>query len=325
MIYETFIKIADIVIRIKSKRRPQREEENKNKHKNFIITNCSKEVNIELNLQVKSHYIKFNPQVTFKVERDIGGKPVELVDCLPIGREQSRIQQEKKRYLGAGLDWRLARFEEKILLEGGMSESFQVLLDEDLRKGEVFIINSDKNWKISNIVFGFLQVLLIYYLAKHKLGVIIHSAGIKDGGRGYLFAGPSCAGKSTISRIWNNFSGIKILNDDRIVIRKKKSQFFIYSTPWAGDFSDYLRFPLPRAKLRKIFFIYHKNRNKAVKVSPRENFNLFFLSVFPPFWDKNCLKFVLNFLMDSISYVSCYKLDVKNNEEVVDYIRDLKK
>lgn len=318
--YEIFLKIADIIIRVKSKKKPERDKKNYYRYKNFIFNKNPKNIDIDLTVQTRPHYIKLNPEILFEIKRKTSSKRKKLL----LGKGTVKAQREKEKYLGRGVDWRLSKFNHKILLEGeGISRDFQVFLNEDLKKADAFIISPNNKWKVPDIIFGFLQVLCIYYMAKHRLGIVVHSTGIKDGKNGYLFAGTSCVGKSTTCRIWSEFAKSKVLNDDRIIVRKKDSQFYIYNTPWHGDFFDYSKEPASRVKLSKLFFIYHRKRNKAEKINQQESFNLFFLSVFSPFWDKDCLEFILEFLFDIISNIPCYKFGFKNDEKIIDYIRNL--
>lgn len=329
MRYSTFLKIADIIIKVKSNQRPEKEDDKiAYRHRNFLLKKYPQRVDIDLDLQTIPHYTKFNPKVFFETRRETRIRRKKSIAWRLNWRrrqkkEADKIQQEKERYLGKGLDWRFGKINDKILFEGGTSGNFQVLLDRGLKQGEVFIINSDNKWKISDVIYGFLQILFVYYLPKYKLGILIHSSGIKDGNNGYLFAGPTQAGKTTASRIWDKLARIKVLNDDRIIIKKVNSQFYIYGTPWHGDFSDYLNTSMQRAKLKKIFFIYHRERNKIARLSQRETFNLFFQAIFCPFWDKDGMNFVSEFLLDIIYSISCYKFGFKNDEKIINYVRNL--
>ena len=325
MEYETFLNIADIILRIKSNVTPEQDEEKTAcRYKNFLLNRSPKNIDIDLTLKVKPDYTRFNPEIIFETRRErVKRKGGSAGRRRKKARQADKLQKEKEKYMGKDLDWRIGKVGKKILLEGGASGSYQVLLEEDLKKGEAFIINSHAGWKISDIVYGFLQVFSIYYLAKYRLGIVLHSAGIKDGRNGYIFAGQSQAGKTTTSRIWDEAAGIKILNDDRVIIRKKSNQFFIYSTPWHGDFSDYLREPIQEARLKNLFFIYHNKENKAERLPSRESFKLFFQTIFSSFWDKACLQFTSEFLLDIIFSIPCYKFGFKNDERIVDYVRQL--
>lgn len=63
---------------------------------------------------------------------------------------------------------------------------------------------------------------------------LVHGCGILDGRRGYLFTGPSGAGKTTIAKLSD---GRKVLNDEAILIGRNKEGFHIAGTPLDGGVS----------------------------------------------------------------------------------------
>lgn len=332
MAHEMFFNIADISIRITSPEKPSAEEKLSYRYENFVLKKRCAQPDIDLKLKVIPRFLRFDPKILFATERETGLIKEGMVGMrrrlrLKRRQKQRRIRMamnaQKEEYLGKGIDWRLAELGDKFLLEGGTGGNFQVLLDKDLKNGEVFIIDDKGKWKITDIIYGFLQVLIIYYMAKYKLGIVTHSAGIRDKNSGYLFIGKSGAGKSTTARIWDMHAKVKVLNDDRVIIRKKGRRFFIYGTPWHGDFSDYLKTSLEKAALNKMFFIYHRGKNYAASLSLRDNFNLLFQSSFLPFWDKKSLEFISHFLLDAAMNIPCYHLGFKNNEKVISYVRQL--
>jgi hypothetical protein len=79
-----------------------------------------------------------------------------------------------------------------------------------------------------------MELLMINYLACGR-GTIVHACGVEYNGKGYLFAGESGAGKSTLARLLDQEKGIKVLSDDRIVLRKQDGGVRIYGTPWHGE------------------------------------------------------------------------------------------
>ena len=67
-------------------------------------------------------------------------------------------------------------------------------------------------------------------------GIEVHALGLADDdGSGYLFLGHSGAGKSTTARLWKQQRGVKLLSDDRIILREQNGKILMYGTPWHGD------------------------------------------------------------------------------------------
>jgi len=151
------------------------------------------------------------------------------------------------------------------------------------------------SWNPDDLIYDFLQVLMINYLALTKRGVIFHGMGVKDSKNGLLFAGESGAGKSTVARIWHQYSNAMVLNDDRIVARNVNGKFFIYGSPWHGAFDDYLGNFMEPAPLKKLFFIYHSTKNILTRLSAKEAFCHIYPVLFAPFWDRRSLIFNIGF------------------------------
>jgi len=151
-------------------------------------------------------------------------------------------------------------------------------------------------WDFTDIVYDFLQVLLIEYFAQRNSGIFIHGVGLKDfNGKGYVFAGKSGAGKSTMAKIWHRRTNATVLNDDRIIIRSFRDKFFIYGSPWHGEFSDYLESRIESAPLKELFFIHHASKNTMRQISSKEAFRRLYPAIFPPFWDKRELENTVSF------------------------------
>jgi len=334
MSYKTYICVADIVVELKSKQAPESNDRSDWRYENFILKRKPKKVDIVFALNLKEDYVCYRSEVLFETTREIPSargalakqeRKAYLKDKRQ--RENEILRKKKEAYLGSNLGWRISEFRRKFLLEGGTAGNFQVFFDRKFENVKVDIISSSGEWKLSDVFSGFLQLFMIYYLAFKKAGMLVHSTAIKDGanhGAGYLFSGVSGAGKSTSSRIWNEHGrDVVILNDDRIIVRKINGKFYLYSTPWHGDFSDYLKTSTERACLKKLFFIYHRKTNNAETVSAVEFFNLFYQSLFTPFWDKDNLMFVTDFVMDLIKNVDCYKFGFKNDKRIISYVRSL--
>ena len=88
------------------------------------------------------------------------------------------------------------------------------------------------------------------------LGVMLHSCGVIYQGSGLVFAGVGGAGKSTTARLWQQQSGARVVNDDRVIIRRTGGQFRLYGTPWHGEGGMALAEDAP---LKRIFILKHAN------------------------------------------------------------------
>jgi hypothetical protein len=162
-----------------------------------------------------------------------------------------------------------------------------------------------------------LELLLIQYLAQDR-GMIVHACGIDDGGRGMLFVGESGAGKSTLSNLWYQENGAAIFSDDRIILREKDGEYWMYGTPWHGEAT----FVLPRSvKLEHIFFLQHDHNNAIRTLNRADTVVEFLKASFPPFWDSQGVEFAMAFLSDLTETVPCEALAFKPDRSAIDFIR----
>ena len=161
-----------------------------------------------------------------------------------------------------------------------------------------------------------MELLIITYLAQGK-GVILHSCGIVINEKGYLFIGESGSGKSTLANLWDERTGIDVLSDDRIIVRKSGSQFWMYGTPWHGE----AKFISCRGvEIEKIFFLHHGQVNEIKRIYGAAAVQNLVTCSFPPFWDAKGMGFALNFFAELASAVACYNLEFKPDQTAIEFI-----
>lgn len=300
------LNIADIIIEMKSRfalgelTTEERRLQTPERFDNFIYTGS------------KRPDIRIRVEIAGKLPRIQKAKPVFITHHFEDGSE----------------NWRLLRKGNILVYRSPLKDKKQlILVNKNLDRVVAYLLpkkGKGRVWNITDIIYDFLQVLLIQYLARRNEGIFTHAVGVKDsGGRGLLFAGKSGCGKSTTARLWHKHSGAKVLNDDRIIVRKIGGKFLIYGSPWHGDFSDYLASRIERAALEKLFFIHHSARNRARPVFRKEAFNLLYPALFPAFWDKACLENIVSFSHDLIKSVPCYRFGFVNDRKVIGFVRKM--
>jgi hypothetical protein len=313
MDYKVDLKIADTVILMRSR---------------FPQEQLSAE---EQKLQVTERFDSFFYKGSQKPDILID---IEIVDKLP------KVANPKPVFItyhfqNKSENWRMLKKGDAYIYKCPLEDKKQVLLvNKTFDRVKAYLLPKNRKqriegreqkefvWNTSDIIYDFLQVLLINYFAQRNQGIFTHSVGIKDvDGRGLLFAGKSGAGKSTTARLWHKHSKAMVLNDDRIIVRKVNGKFFIYGSPWHGEFSDYLASRIDSAPLKRIFFIHHSPENIAAQISPKPAFNLLYPALFPTFWDKQYLGNIAAFCDDLVKNVSCYSLGFVNNKKVINFVR----
>ncbi len=177
-------------------------------------------------------------------------------------------------------------------------------------------------WDPLDLVYDFLQILLIFRLAKQRRGLLLHACALKEtDGNGYVFAGKSGAGKSTLSLLWHKNSRAAILNDDRVLVEFQGRKTLIYNSPWHGEVGGQLPCLNEAAPLGKIFFLKKAKHNRLNLLAPDKAFEKLYPCVFPPFWDKEAIKDCLAMSAALLARVPCYQLEFRKDKSAVAFIR----
>lgn len=163
------------------------------------------------------------------------------------------------------------------------------------------------------------HIITIHLLSRNN-GILTHACGINFKGKGILFLGGSSAGKSTLAKLWNKKYKAQILNDERIIIRKKKSSFWIFGTPWHGEVRI---FSADKAPLETIFFIKHAQENQVRKLTSLEVSTRLIARSLSPYWDKSAMGQTLNSCADIAERIPAYELGFVPDERAVAFILDL--
>jgi len=220
----------------------------------------------------------------------------------------------------SGLTWRLNRDNASHIFsfysrDFGKLPHKVAVIDEDFKSGDIFLGEIADNI-CEPLEYPLDEVLMVNLLAAGR-GIMAHGCGMKMGGDGLLFVGVSGSGKSTMAKIAMKAAQAKILNDDRTVIRKMGSEYFIYGTPWHGEIDECCP---DHAPLKKLFFIKHAKDNKIRKLSPADAVSRFISCSFPPFWSDKGMEFTLQFLSELVSDIPAYELGFLPDERVLELI-----
>jgi len=234
--------------------------------------------------------------------------------------------KEKRKIFDSDSNWSLYSNLGKYVLqnesmESGLLPETMVILEPDLKSGNVYIRGNIPNRIFPDLLgYPLNQILMITLLASLRKGVLLHAcAVIDDNGYGHLFSGKSTHGKSTIAKLWFE-SGATVLNDDRIIVREKNGQFWMYGTPWHGDFREVSPKGMP---IRKVFFLKHGKENSTVPKKGAEAISMFLTRSFPPLWDQKGMDYTLGLLDRMANKLPCYELNFLPDKRIIDFVRNV--
>ncbi|MDD3321861.1 MAG: phosphoenolpyruvate carboxykinase (ATP) [Paludibacter sp.] len=183
-------------------------------------------------------------------------------------------------------------------------------LNPDFTKWEVF--STVSNGQILPLKYP-LGPIILHYMTINSDAVMMHASCAFDGKKARLFTGFSGVGKSTISKIMSD-AGHQIINDDRVIIRKKEEGYFVYNTPMY--YRDYSKV----APLSAIYVISHSPENKIKKLNGAAAISKVMAFSIQNNFDKSIIQNRLHFFNELCSKISVNELGFVPNESVVKFI-----
>lgn len=223
----------------------------------------------------------------------------------------------------SGTYWRLARSGKSTRIalfddENQRLPYSELVVAPDLSAIDILTSNdilSDAQHLATLFVYPLSELLLIIALATAG-GVLVHACGLDDNGHGYLFAGNSGHGKSTTARLWQKQA--RLLNDDRIALRERDGEIWMYGTPWHGDVDEVAAAGVP---LQQLFILAHGATNLATPLAPTTAAAQLISRAFVPLWDAAGMSNTLAFVERVVTRVPCARLEFVPGPGAVDCVR----
>ena len=188
------------------------------------------------------------------------------------------------------------------------------ILDKDLYQWDVYSNSKNNNEEIFPLIYPF-GPLVFYYLTVKSDGIMMHASAVFDGEKGRLFTGFSGAGKSTMAYLWQK-SGAKIINDDRIIIRKENGKFMMFNTPMMYiDISK-------KAPLNSIHLINHANENSMEKIGGATAVSRLMAFCIQHNFNSSFIDHNLTFISELCSNTPVYETGFLPEAPIVDLIKN---
>ena len=262
-----------------------------------------------------------------------GSERPRIVICVCVVDRLPETKAGKNVFISSHFDdnrehWRIIENGGQVIYRSPLEDAETVaFIQKRFSRVQIYLLPKRKKgkvWELSDIIYNFLEILLINYLAIRSLGVFAHGAAIRDLNKSaMLFCGKSGGGKSTLARIWFKNSNAVVLNDDRVIVRREGDGFSLHSSPWTGEFTRYLRKKLHPAPLGILFFIHHGGVNTAARIDPAQAFRALYPTIFPPFWNRQCLENTARFCQRLVQKIPCYRIWFAKNKKVISFVREI--
>jgi len=162
------------------------------------------------------------------------------------------------------------------------------------------------------------HIMLAHPLADRQ-AMVMHSSGLVLHGQGYLFAGQSGAGKSTVIKLLRDYG--YVLCDDRVVVRKWPEGFRLHGTWSHGEIPVTSNLQAP---LKAILLLKKARRCKIEPIlDPKEIMHALLIRVARPVQTAEWLKKVLDLLGALAGEVPVYRLSFTRDARIVEAMETL--
>jgi len=191
----------------------------------------------------------------------------------------------------------------------------------DFRSGDIYIASNEETPRRYIFPLSYpMGELFLMNLLGTGYGILFHATGVIDQGKGYLFTGHGGAGKTTIARLWDGLTGVQVVNDDKVIVRKEAEEFRLYGTPWHGDGGMALPDSAP---LSMVFILKQATKNYSKALHPVEVAGSLLARAFVPLWDDDKITYSLAFLDTLSQGIPCLELGFRPETSIVNFVRDL--
>ncbi|TLX75180.1 hypothetical protein E9993_09770 [Labilibacter sediminis] len=159
--------------------------------------------------------------------------------------------------------------------------------------------------------------LILLYLMHWKEALLIHASGVVYGQKAFVFTGVSGIGKSTMAKLWSE-SGVQVLNDDRLVMRKVGKKVMVYNNPM-----PYYQQHPREGELKKIFLLKQSPDNYIKPLKGVAAYSRVLGNFIQQFYQQSMVKKHLEIVEDVLGIVDVYEVGFKPDQDIVDMIKSM--
>ena len=165
----------------------------------------------------------------------------------------------------------------------------------------------------------FFGMLAVHRIFLQRDAVIFHAAYIEYRNSAILFAAPSQTGKSTQAALWQRYAGARVINGDRVLLRKKGRIWRAYGYPNSGSSEFCQNCTLP---LRCIVLLEQGEKNEVWIPTSGERVRALFSGMAVFRWDTEELNWAMHLAEALTCETQIVKLRCRPDAEAVSVLRD---
>ncbi|MCP4372844.1 MAG: hypothetical protein GY797_32780, partial [Deltaproteobacteria bacterium] len=171
-------------------------------------------------------------------------------------------------------------------------------------------------------LFGCDQALVTNLLT-HVKGLLIHANAIVHNGNGFLLAGTTGSGKSTLTQMMEK-EGFQVVADDRMIIKMETNHDAVMHGSWFHGTTPTIS--KGRHHLTSIFFLEQADENKIIPIEhPQEKISKLLQSVVRPHVQAKAWNNLLDTVEELILSIDCYRLKFDLSGDIILSIKKIVK
>lgn len=183
---------------------------------------------------------------------------------------------------------------------------------DNYTKWKIYCNNSENNNEINPLQYPIGPIILYYSLLVND-GILLHASAVEMDNKGFVFAGFSGAGKTTMAELLY-FSSI-VIDDDRLAIRIIDDKFFVFSTPVHHLSKS------RRTSLNEIYIIHHSKENSRTKISIIEAYRDILAFTIQHNYNPELINKMLQIVEKIVDHTSVFHLGFKPDSKIVTFLK----
>lgn len=178
----------------------------------------------------------------------------------------------------------------------------------------IYEVNQKEYFKNGISLEKMLQLFPMKQLLQRSGGFILHSSRIAYEEGSVLFTGKSGIGKTTQANLWENHRNIKILGNDRTVIRKVDGKWMSYGYFVDGSSPVYSN---EKREVKAIVVLEQAKFNKIEKLRGVTAVKEVMQQIIIDTWNTDMTEWGINLLLELMKDIPIYRLYCTPDEEAV--------
>lgn len=189
--------------------------------------------------------------------------------------------------------------------------------NKDNQKEYICHVLKDSEWEF-HYVRQMMEAISLEYVFTLNSIHMLHASYIYYHGKSILFSAPSGTGKSTQAELWKRYEGAKIINGDRVAIRKNEKNWFTYGIPFCGSsgISENVTKPLGA-----IIVLKQWDENIIERIDKKKAFVHLYSEMIVHVWNREYQQRCIDWLLLLLDEIPVYMLKCRPNQEAVQVLK----